>query len=89
MSVKVQPLAGYVVAVAEEAQTKTASGLYLPGGAAEKPKVAKVVAVGADVNMVKPGDRILYKNEYEATNVKVDGEAYIIIYQQNLIATVN
>ena len=89
MSVKVQPLAGYIVAVAEEAQTKTASGLYLPGGAAEKPKVAKVVAVGATVVDVKLGDRILYKNEYEATNVKVDGEAYIIIHQQNLIATVN
>jgi chaperonin GroES len=89
MNVKVQPLAGYIVAVAEEAQTKTASGLYLPGGAAEKPKVAKVVAVGATVVDVKLGDRILYKNEYEATNVKVDGEAYIIIHQQNLIATVN
>ena len=89
MSIKVQPLAGYIVAVAEEAQTKTASGLYLPGGAAEKPKVAKVVAVGPTVVDVKLGDRILYKNEYEATNVKVDGEAYIIIYEKNIIATVN
>ena len=89
MSVKVQPLAEYVVAVAEEAQTKTASGLYLPGGATEKPKVARVVAVGKDVGHVKVGDRILYKNEYEATNVKVDGEAYIIVYQKNIIATVN
>lgn len=89
MSAKVQPLADYVVAVAEEAQTKTASGLYLPGGAAEKPKVAKVVAIGAAVADVKVGDRVLYKNEYEATNVKVDGEAFIIIYQKNIIATVN
>ena len=89
MSVKVQPLAGYVVAQAEEAQTKTASGLYLPGGAAEKPKVAKVVAVGKDVADVKVSDRILYKNEYEATTVKVDGESYIIIYEKNIIATVN
>lgn len=89
MSVKVQPLAEYVVAQAEEAQTKTASGLYLPGGAAEKPKVAKVVAVGKEVADVKVGDRILYKNEYEATNVKVDGEEYIIVFQKNIIATVN
>lgn len=89
MSVKVQPLAEYIVAVAEEAQTKTASGLYLPGSATEKPKVAKVVAVGKEVSDVKVGDRILYKNEYEATNVKVDGEAYIIVYQKNVIATVN
>jgi len=88
MSVKVQPLADYVVAQAEEAQTKTASGLYLPGGATEKPKVARVVAVGKDVEDVKVGDRILYKNEYESTNVKVDGDEFIIIYKKNIVATV-
>jgi chaperonin GroES len=88
MSVKVQPLPDYVVAQAEEAQTKTASGLYLPGGAAEKPKVAKVVAVGKDVEEVQSGDRILYKNEYETTNVKVDGDEYIIIFKKNIVATV-
>jgi chaperonin GroES len=88
MSVKVKPLAGYVVAVAEEAQPKTASGLYLPGNAAEKPKVAKIVAVGKQVSDVKVGDRILYKNEYEATNVKVEGDAYIIISEKNIIAIV-
>lgn len=88
MSVKVQPRSGYVVAQAEEAQTKTASGLYLPGGTAEKPKVAKVVAVGKAVSDVAVGERILYKNEYEATNVKVDGDEYIIIDQKNIVATV-
>ena len=88
MSVKVQPLAEYVAAQAEEAQTKTASGLYLPGGTAEKPKVAKVVAVGKEVGDVAVGDRILYKNEYETTNVKVDGDEYIIIYKKNIVATV-
>lgn len=88
MTVKVQPRSGYVVAQAEEAQTKTASGLYLPGGTAEKPKVAKVVAVGKEVSDVAVSDRILYKNEYEATNVKVDGEEYIIIDQKNIVATV-
>jgi len=89
MSLKVQPLADYVVAQAEEVPTKTAAGLYLPGGAAEKPKVAKVVAVGKNVVDVKPGDRILYKNEYEATNVKVDGEEFVVVYDKNIIATVN
>lgn len=88
MSVKVQPQADYVVAQAEEAQTKTASGLYLPPSATEKPKVAHVVAIGSDVDEVKVGDRILYKNEFEAVNVKVDGEAYIVIYKKNIIATV-
>jgi chaperonin GroES len=87
MSVKVQPLADYVVAVAEEAPTKTASGLYLPGGATEKPKIAKVAAIGKAVQDVQVGDRVLYT--YEATTVKVDGETYIIIDQKNIIATVS
>ena len=43
------PLADWVVAEQEEAATKTASGLYLPDKAAEKPKVAKVLKVGAKV----------------------------------------
>jgi chaperonin GroES len=89
MSAKVQPLGSNVVAQAEEAQTKTASGLYLPGGAAEKPKVAKVVAVGPEATGVKVGDRIIYKNDYEATNVKVDGEEFIVVSQVNIVATVN
>ena len=44
MSVPIQPLAEYVVAQEEQPETKTASGLYLPDKAAEKPKVAKVLA---------------------------------------------
>ena len=88
MSAKIKPLAGYVVAQSEEAQTKTASGLFLPGGSAEKPKVAKVVEVGKDVTDVKVGDRILYKNEYDATKVKVDAQEYTIIDQQNIVAIV-
>jgi chaperonin GroES len=88
MSVPVQPLPEYVVVQAEEAQTKTAAGLYLPSGAAEKPKVAKVVAAGADVKAVKVGDRVLYKNEYESTNVKVDGTEYVIVFHKNIVATI-
>jgi chaperonin GroES len=88
MSSKVIPLAGYVVVRAEEAQSKTASGLYVPGGATEKPKVAKVLEVGEGVASVKVGDRVLYKNEYEATKIKVDGEDYTIVYHANLVAVV-
>jgi chaperonin GroES len=88
MGVPIQPLGDYVVAQAEEPATKTASGLYIPGGAQEKPKVAKVVAVGSDVDDVKVGNRIIYKNEYEATTVKVEGEDFIIVYKKNIIATV-
>jgi chaperonin GroES len=44
MSTPLQPLGDYIVAVNEEAETKTASGIYLPDKAQEKPKTAKVVS---------------------------------------------
>ena len=88
MSVPLQPLGEYVVVVGEEAATKTASGLYLPEKSADKPKIAKVVAVGQDVKDVKVGDRIVYKNEYEATNVKVGSDEYVVVYAKNIVATV-
>lgn len=87
MSVKIQPLADYVVAQAEEAEKKTASGLYLPEKSTEKPKTAKVVAVGAEVKQVKVGDRILYKS-YSTTDVKVEAEEYILVKEEDVLATV-
>ncbi len=88
MSAKVKPLAEYVVVVAEEAPTKTSSGLYLPPSASEKPRVAKIVAIGTQVKDVKVGDRVLYKNEYEAVTVKLDGESFTVVNSQNLIAVI-
>lgn len=87
MAVPIQPLAEYIVAEAEAAQTKTASGLYLPDSAAEKPKIAKVLAVGKDVKSLKNGDRILYKG-YSTTDVKVDGKDYILVKEEDVLATV-
>lgn len=87
MSVTIQPLAEYVVAVAEAAQTKTASGIYLPEAAAEKPKTAKVVAVGKKVSDVKVGDRIIYKS-FSSTEVKLDGQEYILVEEEDILATV-
>jgi len=87
MAVKIQPIADYVVAQQEEAETKTASGLYLPGNAQEKPKVAKVLAVGKEVKQIKVGDRIIYGG-YSNTDVKMDGETYLLIKEENVFATV-
>ncbi len=87
MSVPLTPMAEYVVVQTEAAATKTASGLYLPESAAEKPKVATVMAVGSDVKNVKVGEKVIYKNEYEATTVKIDGTEYILVYVKNIIAT--
>lgn len=87
MSVAIKPLADYVVAQQEEAESKTASGLYLPEKAAEKPKTAKVVAVGKDAKQVKVGDRIVYKS-YSTTEVKVGSEEYILVKEEDILATV-
>ena len=83
----IQPLADYVVAQPEEAETKTASGLYLPENAKEKPKTSKVVAVGPDVKGVKVGDRIIYKS-YSSTDVKVGSDEYMLIKEEDVLATV-
>jgi chaperonin GroES len=87
MSAPLQPLGDYVVAVSEEAATKTASGIYLPEKAAEKPKIAKVVAVGPNAKQLKTGQRIVYKS-FSTTEVKVGGEDYILVKEEDVLATV-
>jgi chaperonin GroES len=87
MAVNLQPLADWVVAEQEEAVTKTASGLYLPDKAAEKPKVAKVLKVGKDVKTVKTGDRIVYKS-YSTTEIKLDDKEYVLVKEEDILATV-
>lgn len=85
MASPIKPLGDRVVAVREEVQTKTASGLYLPDNAQEKPVIAKVVAVGPSANL-KVGDKILYK-DYATTEVKVEGVEYLIIREEDILAT--
>jgi len=85
--VKLQPLADWIVAEQEEAVTKTASGLYLPENAAEKPKVAKVIKVGPKVKDLKAGDRIVYKS-YSTTDIQLEGTDYILVKEEDVLATV-
>lgn len=87
MSSNLQPLADYVVAQAEEAANKTASGLYLPENAAEKPKTAKVIAVGKEAKQVKAGDVIVYKS-YSTTEIKIEKKEYILVKEEDILATV-
>ncbi|MGZ6005176.1 MAG: co-chaperone GroES [Candidatus Saccharimonadales bacterium] len=88
MSVPIQPMAEYIVVQPEVATSRTSSGLYLPDNAQEKPKAAKVVAVGKSVTDVKVGDKVIYKNDYEATSVKMGKDEYILVFHKNIIATV-
>jgi len=87
MSTPIKPLADRVVAVREEVQAKTASGLYLPDNAKEKPVIANVVAVGPDVKSLKVGDRIVYK-EYSTTELKINDKEYLIVKEEDVLATV-
>ncbi len=90
MSSAIKPLADYVVAQAEEAETKTASGLYIPESAQEKPKTMKVMAVGKDVKSVKVGDRIIYKSfSTNSADVKIGKDEYTVIKEEDIVATVN
>lgn len=86
MSTPIKPLADRVVAVRVEAQTKTASGLYLPDNAKEKPVLATVEAVGPEVKSIKKGDQILYK-EYSTTEIKIDGTEYLIVKEEDILGT--
>lgn len=86
MKSPINPLGDRLVAVREEVQTKTASGIYLPDNSQEKPVVAKVVAVGPKTTL-KVNDKILYK-EYATTEVKVDGTDYLIVREEDVLATV-
>ena len=91
----IRPLGGRVVIKKLEAESTTKSGIVLTGTAKEQPQEAKVMAVGPGavvdgkrVEMdVKVGDKILY-SKYAGTDVKVAGEEYIILRQDDILAIV-
>ncbi len=87
MKVPIAPLADRVVAVREEAKTQTASGLYLPDTAKEKPVLAEVKAIGPEVKGLNVGDKIVYK-EYSTTELKVDGVEYLVVKEEDVLATI-
>lgn len=87
MSAPLKPLADRVAAVRETAATKTASGIYLPDNAKEKPVLAKVVAIGPEVKSLKVGDKIIYK-EYSTTELKIEGTEYLVVKEEDILATV-
>ena len=92
---KIKPLADRVVIKMTEAEETTKSGIILAGNAKEKPQVAVVLAVGPGgmvdgkevVMTVKVGDKVL-TSKYSGTEVKCDGEEYIIVKQSDILAIV-
>ena len=94
--VSIKPLEDRVVVQANEAETTTASGLVIPDTAKEKPQEGEVVAVGPgriDDNGnrvpldVAVGDRVIY-SKYGGTEVKVQGEDYLVLSARDVLAVV-
>ena len=92
---KIKPLCDRVVLKATEAEETTKSGIILTSASKEKPEIAEVVAVGpgglVDGNEVKMfvnvGDKVITA-KYAGTEVKVDGEEYMIVRQSDVLAIV-
>lgn len=87
----IKPLADRVVVEPKEAETKTASGLYIPDTAKEKPQQGTVISVGSgtkDVEMeVKVGDVVLY-GKYAGTEVSFEDKKYLIMKQSDILAII-
>lgn len=85
----IKPLADRVLIEPKEAETKTASGIYIPDTAKEKPQQGTVIAVGPgkkDEPMeVKAGDQVLY-GKYAGTEVTVSEKKYLIVKQSDILA---
>ena len=92
---KLIPLGDRVVLKQLEAEETTKSGIVLPGNAQEKPQQAEVIAVGPGgvvdgkevVMQVKEGDKVIY-SKYAGTDVKLDGDDYIVVRQNDIVAKV-
>lgn len=91
MSVQIKPLADRVLIEPMAAETQTASGIFIPDTAKEKPLKGTVIAVGngkKDYDMtVKVGDTVLY-GKYSGTELKFDGKDYLIMREDDILAII-
>ena len=91
----IKPLADKVVVKKLQAEETTKSGIILSSGAQQKPQIAEIIAVGPggvvdgnEIKMeVKVGEKVIIR-DYAGTNVKLEGEEYIIVRQDDIAAIV-
>lgn len=88
---KIKPLGSRVVIKKMEAVETTKSGIVLPGQAKEQPQVAEVLAVGPGtkevVMEVEVGNHVIF-SKYSGTEVKHEGQEFIIVDQKDILAIV-
>lgn len=91
--VNIRPLGDRVLVQRVEAEDKTAGGILLPESAKEKPKEGKVISIGdgklldsgeRSTFSVKVGDRVLFSS-YAGTDVKIQGEEYMIMREDDIL----
>ena len=91
MSLNIKPLSDRVLIEPVAAETKTASGIFIPDTAKEKPQKGTVVAVGTGTNdhsmTVKIGDTVLY-GKYAGTELKLEGKDYLIMREDDILAII-
>ena len=89
--INITPLSDRVVVEPIAAVTKTASGLYIPDSAKEKPQQGKVVAVGKGLKdepmTVKVGDTVMY-GKFSSTEIKVEEKEYLIMRESDIFAII-
>ncbi len=92
----IKPLGDKILIKRQEAVSKTSGGIVLPDTAKEKPKEGKVIALGDGKLLesgekakpqVKKGDRVLFAS-YAGTEVKIDGEDYLLMSQDDILAVI-
>ena len=91
MGATIKPLADRVLIEPVAAETKTASGIFIPDTAKEKPQKGKVIAIGNGKKdeplTVKVGDTVLY-SKYGGTELKFEGVDYLIMREDDILAIV-
>jgi len=94
---KIRPLHDRVVIKRLEAEEKTASGIVLPGAAAEKPDMGEVIAIGngkilEDGSLraleLKVGDKVIF-GKYSGQTVKIDGEELMVMKEDDVMGVVS
>ena len=89
--INIRPLADRVIIKQAAAETTTASGIIIPDTAQEKPQKGSIVAVGKGTKenpiTVKVGDNVLY-GKYAGTELKYDGEDYLIMKESDILAII-
>jgi len=91
MALNIKPLADRVLVEPAQAEEKTASGIYIPDTAKEKPQKGIVVAVGPgkkdEPTTVSVGDTVLY-GKYSGTEINVEGTDYLMMRESDILAIV-